>query len=243
MPYATENEYLFPHFRGSVCYPFAGLVSDFSEPLHARLPLIEQSLGMPGKQGMRALVALKRDTTFRTSSLEAGEEFAALTRAVMAQQGIPMCVRGQMRDVGEEIRAFPFFGGLSDAEATLMGTLMEGVNAQAGRIVVRQAEPDTSLYLIRSGQATIQIGRDTRQPATVATLGQGDCFGEVGVLTGEPNVGDLVAVTPLRLFRLSRETYLRYLGRLPEVEARVARGAVRRANETLRTVLHPTRTE
>jgi hypothetical protein len=64
-------------FRSRKFYPFAFLVSDFARQT-SRLAAVERALELPGEQGIRALLALKRDSEFDRSSLEPRENLLPL---------------------------------------------------------------------------------------------------------------------------------------------------------------------
>ena len=77
--------------------------------------------------------------------------------------------------------------------------------------------------MIERGQARVQgVGR-------CWTLHPGDCFGEIGLLTGGVRIADVVASTPLDLLRLGAETYRRYLSQLPDVHGELGRLGLMRA--------------
>ena len=62
-----------------------------------------------------------------------------------------------------------------------------------------------------------------------ATLGPGDWFGEIGLLTGGRRTADVVAATPLRLLRLGGDVFRRHLYPLPDVHGELTRVALLRA--------------
>lgn len=235
VPYAEEDAYLWPHVQSSTVYPFAFLVSDLSVATQ-RLGEIERALDQPGKQGLIALLALKRDLQSAESSLEPPEGLAPLTDAVVPQKGVPMQARRRWLDMGEWLRTTNLFSSLSSAEAAVLGTFMERRAAAAGDITVRQGEAGDDLYLIEAGQAKVQIRSRTGQPVTVATLGPGDYFGEIALVTGGQRTADVIARTPMTLLRLTNNAYSQYLAHMVEVENRLTRTALSRIKETLKTM-------
>jgi hypothetical protein len=71
-PSGIPAAYASASFRSRKFCPFAFLVSDFAQQT-SRLAAVEQALERPGEQGIRALLALKRDSEFDASSLEPRE--------------------------------------------------------------------------------------------------------------------------------------------------------------------------
>ncbi|MCK9420376.1 MAG: mechanosensitive ion channel family protein [Nitrospirae bacterium] len=54
----------------------------------------------------------------------------------------------------------------------------------AGEVPVRQGEPGSSFYIIKSGKVDVVVEKSSRERAVVATLGPGNFFGEMSLLTG-----------------------------------------------------------
>jgi hypothetical protein len=235
-PYESEDSYLFLRHQYRTIYPFAALVSDLTDPMRTRLPQIEQALALPGKQGVLALVGLKRDLHASRSSLAPPDYLDPLIDSALPQQGIPMHQRRAMLDVGERVRQFPLFSGLSVAEATVLGSFMECIEVPAGEVIVRRWECGDSLYLVEAGEAIVQIARPNGPPVQLGAIQAGDYFGEIALLTGGERTADVVACTPMTLLKLGRDAYVRYLRHVAEVDQNLAHTATRRATAVIRSV-------
>ena len=234
MPYIDEKQFDLPHFQDSEIYACAALVSDMSIARNSRVPEIEQALEQPGKKGVWALLVLKRDAVPPKSSLEPLEWPEALINATIRQQEIPMSKRRQMLDMGDRLRKFDLFAGLLPAEASMLRSSMERVEAEAGDVIVRQSEPGDNLYLIESGQAEVVIHSLAGKPLVINQLGPDEYFGEIGLLTGGERTADVIAMTPMSLLKLTKETYMQYLSKMVEIEQKLARMAAQRATNSIR---------
>lgn len=233
LPYTPEDDYNVRHLQVSERYPFAVLISDLVVAMRSRWPNIEQALEQPGKQGLRALFALKEDIASLRSSLEPAGDSARLSQVRIPQRGVPMIVRRQMLDRGEQLRCFDLFRGLSVAEATVLGFFMERIEVSTGTVIIYQGALGDSLYLVEAGQAEARI-RILGESFPVRRFGPGEYFGEIGLLTGRERTADVVALSPLCLWRLIRATYIRYLSRVVEVERHITYTAILRLAERLR---------
>ncbi len=101
----------------------------------------------------------------------------------------------------------PLFGDLSPSEAALLGLFVVREAVEAGATVVHQGDEGDALYLIEEGRAEVRATGADGQVAAIATLGPGDYFGEIALVTGGPRNADVVALTPLTLLRLDRSGY------------------------------------
>ena len=236
-PYEAEASYFFPRYQYCVVYPMAALSSDISREMIARLDAVEEALELPGKRGLLGLFALKRDTRAPKSTLEPAEGLSALQDERVPQAGVAMATRRQMLDLSAQLRQTHVFQGLSVAEATVLGTFMERQPAAAGDTIVRQGERGDDLYLIETGEVDVRVGKDAARQEVVATLGPGDFFGEIALLTGAERIASVVATTPLTLLRLSKDAYTRYLTHAAEVEQEITRTAMGRTFETTRKMI------
>lgn len=237
VPYEAEASYFFPRYQFCTVYPFAALATDISQQMLSRLDAIEAALEMPGKAGLLSLFRLKRDIVETRSTLVPSEGLAPLTDANLPQKGVAMASRRQMLDLAGQLRQTDLFAGLSVAEATVLGTFMERMTVPAGEVIVRQGDIGDDMYLIESGLADVRIGRGLAEGVTVATLGPGDFFGEIALLTGEERIADVVAAEPMTLLRLDRDSYDRYLAHAAEVEQQMTRAAMSRTRETTRRMI------
>ncbi len=133
-----------------------------------------------------------------------------------------------MRSLAARLRSFAPFAGLSDTECTTLHGLLESLRVPPGATVVARGAPAGALYFIERGEAQV---RGSGRPAT---LGSGDWFGEIALLTGGAHTADVVASTPLRLLRLSAEAYRRHLHPLPDVQRRAHQGGAAARRGTAR---------
>jgi hypothetical protein len=233
VPYVAPETYAWPAYQSQTRYPFAFLCCDI--PLD-RLDTIESTLKRPGKAGLIALLQLKAETRVPRSSLEPRDGLQPLDAARVPQQGVPMAIRWEALTLGNWLRSNDLFEDLSVAEASVLGTFLERCTAMPGDTILRQGELGDDLYLIEVGKAEVQVVTPTGHRMCVATLGPGNYFGEIALVTGGERTADVVALTLMRLLRLSRDAYERYLTHLVEVDRELTHTALERVAQTLRVV-------
>lgn len=106
------------------------------------------------------------------------------------------------RDAGLLLRNIPFLAALPDDKKELLLGVAAHNSFDAGAVIVRQGGTGNSMSILLEGEVTIL--RDGRE---VARLREGDFFGEMALLTGEPRTADVVATTPVQSLEIDREAF------------------------------------
>lgn len=217
VPYEAETAWLYRRYRHRTVFPFAVLLDDLAGA-RARCASIDRALSLPGKLALLRLSQLRGRTSARRSSLEPPGGLPAIDEAlVLLQPEVEMDERLRLIDEGRRLRAAPLFADLSVAEATVLGTKLERLTMEPGTPILRAGEAGDALFVVESGTVEVRAG-----DAHVGTLGPGDHFGEIALLTGGARTADVVAATPLTVLRLSRDDYLAFLAELPDITGKAA---------------------
>jgi CRP-like cAMP-binding protein len=93
----------------------------------------------------------------------------------------------------DRLNAVDIFAPLSAEEtARLAKNSVRRVFAP-GETVIRSGDEGSSMFVVHEGKVSVQIN-DNGTPRTVATLNEGDFFGEMALFTGEPRTANIVAM-------------------------------------------------
>jgi hypothetical protein len=236
VPYEPEDGLLFERYQYCTVYPFALLTADLVASM-PRLDEIEQALSLPGKQALLALFRLKRLKSTVKSSLEPPQGLSALSATELQQQELAMPERRQLLDASAHLRTTDLFGDLSVAEAALLGTFMQRREIEAGQVIIRQGGKGDDLFLIEAGQAEVRMKDLSGQSVHIRTMGPGDYFGEIGLLTEGLRTADVIAETPMTVLQLNKDAYTRYLAHVVEVAQQISQTAASRASYSLRKLI------
>jgi CRP-like cAMP-binding protein len=96
------------------------------------------------------------------------------------------------------LKEIPIFSHLSDDEAKRLAAFASETSVAEGQILMKQGDYSTELIGIQEGTAdVIQDGEK------IASLGQGDLIGEMGLLEREPRNADVIATSPMRVMKLT----------------------------------------
>ncbi|MEQ8785920.1 MAG: ATP-binding cassette domain-containing protein [Pirellulaceae bacterium] len=106
----------------------------------------------------------------------------------------------------EFLQKCPVFTGLTPRTLTEIADKMHPEEYQAGEYVIRQGEAGDKFYLIRHGSVDV-IVKDAAQERVVATLGEGEFFGEAALLTGNPRNASVVTREETVLYTLGKDNF------------------------------------
>jgi CRP-like cAMP-binding protein/TolB-like protein len=91
----------------------------------------------------------------------------------------------------------------------------------AGEILFQKGDPADALWGVLSGRIVIDVATDDGKEMVLGAFGEGEVFGEVGVIDFGPRRVEARATQASELFRLERKQFLKYLQRSPELCFRV----------------------
>jgi small-conductance mechanosensitive channel/CRP-like cAMP-binding protein len=140
----------------------------------------------------------------------------------------------------DAIRKVQLFRTLTEAE---LRTLAEGMSHTwytKGEVITRQGAVAHWLYVMTGGNADIKIrvdpdgdGPAPEETRTVAKIHAPDFFGEMGLMTGEPRLADVIATTDVECFRLGKETFEKVLLPRPEMAEELSKKLAERRVELI----------
>ncbi|HSE33404.1 MAG TPA: mechanosensitive ion channel family protein [Pyrinomonadaceae bacterium] len=123
----------------------------------------------------------------------AGVNFAYPTRTLHIERAGAQLRERDGGALVERLSAVDIFAPLSAEETTMLADAAVRHVFAPGEIVIRAGEPGSSMFVVHHGRVSVQIS-DNGRPRTVATLNEGDFFGEMALFTGEPRTANVVAV-------------------------------------------------
>jgi len=95
-------------------------------------------------------------------------------------------------EVFERLSYVPIFAPLSDEETQELAAGSRVRVFAPDEPIVWQGQPGKSMFVVHKGSVKVQIKKES-QTKTLNTLREGDFFGEMGLLTGEPRTATVIA--------------------------------------------------
>jgi CRP/FNR family transcriptional regulator len=126
-------------------------------------------------------------------------------------------------------RVSAIFGGLEPRQRTRLQDMVTIRRFEAGTTILRQGSSAVALYLILDGQVEVTRTPDDGGAAVaLATLKQGDVFGEMALLDDDTRSSSVTALEPTRCALLPRWELIQELRRQPELALELLRILARR---------------
>jgi small-conductance mechanosensitive channel len=146
----------------------------------------------------------------------AGLNFAFPTRTLHVERRRSEELDGRGGAIIERLAAVDIFAPLSAEEtAMLAGAAVSHVFAPS-EMVIRAGDPGSSMFVVHNGRVSVQINENGR-PRTVATLNEGDFFGEMALFTGEPRTASVVALEETEVLEIGHEAMKRVFETNPDL--------------------------
>jgi CRP-like cAMP-binding protein/small-conductance mechanosensitive channel len=130
------------------------------------------------------------------------------------------------------LRKVELFSQLTDVELRELAERLRYTPFARGNIIARQGDVKSHwLYVIITGESEVYVDTPSGRRRTVRTLGRGDFFGEMGLLTGAPRSASVIAKTDVECYRIDKEAVEELLRARPGIAEEVLHILVARKAE------------
>jgi len=130
----------------------------------------------------------------------------------------------------EALKRVELFSKLTDEERRELAGRLTVAPFVRGEALTRQGAEAHWLYIIIDGKAEVQVAVDGKRER-VASLGEGDFFGEMALMTGEPRRATVAALTDMVCYRLDKGAFQEIIKRRPEIAEDISHVLARRRVE------------
>ena len=104
------------------------------------------------------------------------------------------------------LRKVPLFSGCSKKELHKIAAIADEIDLRAGKVLTRQGGPGREFFILLEGG--VDVVRDGER---INTLGAGDFFGEMGLISQKPRNATITATTPVRTLVITETNFRRLL--------------------------------
>ena len=125
----------------------------------------------------------------------------------------------------EILKNIPFFADLSDEDMQAVIGKIKMEYFAADHVVFEKETPGDIMYILKRGQ--VQVLRDN---TILATLQDGQFFGEMALVSDEPRNATIKTVTDIEVLTLNKEDFKNLLETNPSIASIVSYEVVKRVN-------------
>ncbi|CAI6080005.1 ABC transporter transmembrane domain-containing protein [Cohnella sp. JJ-181] len=145
------------------------------------------------------------------------------------QQGFTLSEDGLHADVDTSwLARLPFLTGIDTGLLNSLSAAFSTQTCREGEAIVREGEEGQTFYIIVRGKFEVTKQADDGGERRVATLQDGDYFGEIALMQEVPRTATVRALGPSVLLSMRRETFQRLLSGSPQVRDALTRALERR---------------
>jgi CRP/FNR family transcriptional regulator, cyclic AMP receptor protein len=117
----------------------------------------------------------------------------------------------------------PLFAAFSKKDLSALGRIADELDFAAGKELIRENEPGRQFFILLEGEAVVR-----RRGRKVNTLGPGDFFGEIALLSDRPTTATVATTTPARVAIIARSSFNHVLRTSPQVQLKVLKALAER---------------
>lgn len=118
----------------------------------------------------------------------------------------------------QELRNFPVFSAFSDNDLEEFFHFTKVQEASPEQLLIKKDAPCDAAYLLVSGEVRVRLMIGLEE-VTLARIGPGEFFGELGMFTQSRRTADVVAQTETRLLRVSAQAFQLMIRQIPRLAA------------------------
>ena len=123
----------------------------------------------------------------------------------------------------ELIRKAPLFAHCSKRELEQIAQIADEIDLREGKEMTRQGAPGREFFVLLEGSADVM--KDGRR---INTLGAGDFFGEIALVSDTPRTATVTAISPVRALVVTDRAFRRLLNEQPQIAAKVLQALAER---------------
>jgi CRP/FNR family cyclic AMP-dependent transcriptional regulator len=114
----------------------------------------------------------------------------------------------------ERLAGLPLFADLDDEQLAEVAECTREVAIAAGETLASQGDNAYEFFVIEAGEAEVRRDGDV-----IASVGQGDVVGEIGLLVTGARTASIIATTPMTLVAMFSREFRQIERRMPEIAA------------------------
>jgi CRP/FNR family cyclic AMP-dependent transcriptional regulator len=132
-------------------------------------------------------------------------------------------VRSRQNSKVDAIAHVPLFAAASRSELKKIASIADEIDLREGKEMTREGAPGREFFVIVDGTADVR-----RKGRKVRSLGAGDFFGEIALVSQKPRTATVTATSPVRALVITERSFRRLLEEQPAIGSKVMRALAER---------------
>ena len=153
------------------------------------------------------------------------------TNSVGPHVGLRAAAAPPVPSASEAVLASRFFAPLPIPRRAAVLDRFHRRAVRCGETVIRQGETEHGLVIVGRGALEVRVDRADGQTVHIASVGAGEYFGEVALLSRSPATAHVIAASDADVLLLMPSDFYEIAGRFPALWAQLKEVAERRARE------------
>ncbi|MGZ4315724.1 MAG: cyclic nucleotide-binding domain-containing protein [Gaiellaceae bacterium] len=123
----------------------------------------------------------------------------------------------------QALKNVPLFAGMSKRDLAAVARIADELDFPAGKELIRENQRGQQFFILLEGEAVVR-----RRGRKINTLGPGDFFGEIALLSDRPTIASVTTGTPARVALITRASFSRLLRDSPQLQMKMLKAMAQR---------------
>jgi len=145
---------------------------------------------------------------------DAHQELARL----YAEKGLRGEAEAYIQKEGRRPKPVPLFSELTPDEFSALVDKLITHKVPKDSVVVKQGDPGDSMFVIIQGAVKVVRKDKDGQEISLAELKEGDFFGEIALVSGQPRIASVITTEETELMELTRSDVAKVVSKYPRVK-------------------------
>jgi CRP/FNR family transcriptional regulator, cyclic AMP receptor protein len=126
----------------------------------------------------------------------------------------------------ELIKRVPLFSHCSKKELGMVAQIADEIDLPEGKTLMREGDRGREFFVLVDGNAEVR-----KQGRKLNSLGTGDFFGEIALVSQRPRTATVTTTSPVRALVVTEQSFRSLLDRAPDVQRKVLQALADRVVE------------
>jgi len=123
----------------------------------------------------------------------------------------------------ELLKRVPLFSACSKKELGQVALAADEIDVREGKVLTAEGDPGREFFVLVEGSADVR-----RKGRKVNTMGPGDFFGEIALVSDRPRTATVTVTSPARLLVVTDRAFRELMKRVPSIQLKVMATLVER---------------